>query len=149
MIYDKLSNIALYKGTNKNLDLAIDFILNHDLYELPSGKTILDGSNVYINVMETSAYPIEERSYEIHYNYMDIQIDLEGIERVDTGDCTKVLTVNYNEESDVGTVTCADLAGCILGPGNFIICMPGEPHKPNILVGENAALKKCVFKVHK
>lgn len=149
MIYDKLSNIGIYKGTNKNLDLAIDFILTHDLNELPLGRTVLDGDNVYINVMDTSAAPVEERKYEIHYNYMDIQIDLGGVERVDTGDRTKVTTETYNEETDVGTVNCDYLASCLLGPGNFIVCAAGEPHKPNIQVGEDAALKKCVFKVHK
>lgn len=148
MIYDKLSNIGIYKGISKNLDLAIDFILTHDLNELPLGKTILDGDNVYINVMDTSAAPIEERRYEIHYHYMDIQIDLKGIERVDTGDRTTVATETYDKETDVGTVNCDDLASCILGPGNFIICAAGEPHKPNIQVSENAALKKCVLKVH-
>ena len=52
MIYDKLINIGLYKGMNKNLDTAIDFILSHDLNELPMEKTVVDGDNVYINVME-------------------------------------------------------------------------------------------------
>lgn len=61
MIYDKLSNITLYKGLSKNLDTAIQFISTHDLNELPLGKTTIDGDRVYINVMETKAQPIEEK----------------------------------------------------------------------------------------
>lgn len=148
MIYDKLSNMALYKGMNPNLDTAIDFILSHNLNELPLGKTVVDGENVFVNVMDAKAFPIEERAYEVHKKYMDIQIDLEGVERIDTGDVTTMVMDEFNEEKDVAKATATDLAQCIIGPGNFIICMAGEPHKPNIAVNENTVLKKAVCKVH-
>ena len=79
---------------------------------------------------------------------MDIQMDLVGVERIDTGDCTKMESGEYNETKDVAKATAADLAGCIIGPENFIICMAGEPHKPNIAVSEDTVLKKAVCKVH-
>ena len=148
MIYDKLSNLGLYKGMNPNLDTAIDYILSHDLNELPLGKTVVDGDNVYVNVMDAKASPVEERFYEVHKKYMDIQIDLAGVERIDTGDCTKMEMDEYNEEKDVAKATAVDLAQCLIGPGNFIICMANEPHKPNIAVSEDTVLKKAVCKVH-
>lgn len=148
MIYDKLSNITLYKGLSKNLDTAIQFISTHDLNELPLGKTTIDGDRVYINVMETKAQPIEERKYEVHKNYMDIQIDLIGTERVDTGDYHQVTLEDYHQENDVAAASSEDLAQCILGSGNFIICMAREPHKPNIAVSDDTFLKKAVVKVH-
>ena len=148
MIYDKLINMGLYKGMNKNLDTAIDFILSHNLNELPLGKTVVDGDNVYINVMDAKASPVEERAYEIHKNYMDIQMDLIGVERIDTGDCTRMEADEYNETKDVAKATAADLAECLIGPENFIICMANEPHKPNIAVSEDTILKKAVCKVH-
>ena len=148
MIYDKLSNMKLYKGMNPNLDTAIDFITSHDLNELPLGKTVIDGDNVYINVMDAKASPVEERAYEIHKNYMDIQMDLVGAERIDTGDCTKMEVGEYNAEKDVAKATAVDLAQCLIGSENFIICMAGEPHKPNIAVSEDTVLKKAVCKVH-
>ena len=98
--------------------------------------------------MDAKASPVEERDYEIHKNYMDIQIDLVGVERIDTGDCTKMEVDEYDEEKDVAKATAVDLAQCLIGPGNFIICMAGEPHKPNIAVSEDTVLKKAVCKVH-
>lgn len=148
MIYDKLANITLYKGISKNLDTAIQYLSTHDLNQLPLGKTSVDGDLVYINVMETKAQPLEERKYEVHKNYLDIQIDLIGTERVDTGDFHKVTLENYNTEADVAVAYSDDVASCILGPGNFIICMAREPHKPNIAVSEDTFLKKAVVKVH-
>ena len=78
MIYDKLENIGRYKGMNKHLDTAIDYILHNDLSSLPSGRTELDGDNVYINVMEAAAGPLETRKYEIHKKYK-IGLDQERI----------------------------------------------------------------------
>ena len=70
MIYDKLSNLGLYKGMNKNLDTAIDYLSSHDLNELPLGKNVVDGDNVYINVMDAKAFPLEERFYEVKNEYL-------------------------------------------------------------------------------
>ena len=39
MIYDKLSNAKRYLGISENLDVALRFIAEHDLNELPLGKT--------------------------------------------------------------------------------------------------------------
>lgn len=148
MIYDKMSNLKLYKGMNRNLDTAIDFIISHDLNSLPVGKTVVDQDNVFINIMETSAAPVEERQYEFHKNYMDIQMDLTGIERVDTGDSAKAEYISYNDESDVGNAVTTNLGSCLIGTENFIICMAGEPHKPNIAADDDLFLKKAVCKVH-
>lgn len=148
MIYDKMSNLKLYKGMNRNLDTAIDFIVSHDLNTLPLGKTVVDQDNVFINIMDTSAAPVEERQYEFHKNYMDIQMDLMGIEIVDTGDSGQAEYINYNEEGDVGTAVTAKLGSCLIGTENFIICMAGEPHKPNIAANDDLFLKKAVCKVH-
>lgn len=150
MIYDKLENILIYTGTNRNLDTAIDYIATHDLNALPMGRTTVDGDNVYINVMDAEAAPAEARSFEIHKNYMDIQIDLAGTEVIEIGDVDAMTVENYKEDTDFGNASCHPLTSCTMGRGNFIVCMPSEPHKPGILFSEETkTLKKCVFKVHK
>ena len=150
MIYDKLSNISRYLGINANLDIAINYIISHSLTSLPMGKTELDGNRVYINVMEAHTAPAGQRQYEIHENYMDIQIDLSGREIIQIGDASSMQPLDaYNPETDLGTVACDTLTSCMIGSGNFILCMDGEPHKPGISAGEDSSLVKCVFKVHK
>ncbi len=49
MIIGKLRDLKRYKGISKNIDTAIDYVLNHDLLTLPKGKTEIDGKNVYVN----------------------------------------------------------------------------------------------------
>lgn len=148
MIYGKLENIGIYRGLNPNLDTALFYLASHDLASLPMGRTEINGSLVYINVMEAFAAPAQERDFEIHRNYMDIQIDLLGTEIIEIGNSESMETADYNEETDFAKASCPTLASCTMGPGNFIICMASEPHKPGIAASDDRFLKKCVVKVH-
>lgn len=149
MIFDKLEHISLYKGMNSNLDTAINFILSNDLNTLPFGRTDIDGDRVFLNKMEASTAPADSKQYEIHEKYMDIQIDLSGTEQVDTGDRLSGNCPDFSTEKDIGFLDCEKQASCILGPGNFTICMTLEPHKPGITATEDTSLVKCVLKVQK
>ncbi len=147
MIYDKLSNVMNYKGFHRNLDTAFSYLSSHDLNELPLGRTEVDGDNVFINVMEASAAPSEEKNFEIHKNYMDIQIDLVGTEIIEIGDSSAMTVNDYNPETDFGTASCQATVSCTMGAGNFIVCMAEEPHKPGVAALSDTFLKKCVVKV--
>ncbi|MEG1459288.1 MAG: YhcH/YjgK/YiaL family protein [Acetivibrio sp.] len=148
MIYDKLDHIEQYLGCNKHLDLAIHYILEHDLSSLPLGKTQLLDDLVYINVMNANAAELESLNFEIHKNYMDIQIDLSGTEMIHIGDSSNMIIRDYNPQTDFAYSDCDTLTSCIIGTGNFILCMASEPHKPGISIGKDTILKKCVFKIH-
>lgn len=147
MIYDEVKNIERYRGMSVWLDKAIDFLMNTDLDALPLGRTEISGSHVFANVMEAQAGDEETNQFEIHRKYMDIQIDLEGTEIIQTGLAPVGVLEPYSAETDFGTVVCKKDASCVLGPGRFIICMGEEPHKPGIAAGEDRHLKKCVVKV--
>lgn len=104
MIVGKLRDIKRYKGISKNIDTAIDFILNNDLMALPKGKTEIDGKNVYVNRDTYVARPLEECYFENHEHYLDLQIVLKGKEIFGYTDITNPslkVTTPYNTEKDV------------------------------------------------
>ena len=104
MIVGKLVDLYRYKGIAKNIDTAIDYILNNDLMALPKGKTIVDGDNVFINRDTYVAKPLEECFFENHENYMDLQIVLKGKEvfaYTHISNPTLKVTTPYNEVKDV------------------------------------------------
>ena len=104
MIVGRLPDIYRYKGISKNIDKAIDFIMNNDLLALPKGKTVIDGDNVYLNRDTYVARPLEECFFENHLKYIDIQIVLKGQEIFGyTHISNQDLTVKtpYNAEKDV------------------------------------------------
>ena len=104
MIIGKLTDLYRYKGLSKNIDTAIDYILNNDLMALPKGKTEVDGKNVYINRDTYVARPLEECFFENHENYIDIQIVLKGQEVIGYTHISNPdlkVTTPYNAEKDV------------------------------------------------
>ncbi|MDO4292498.1 MAG: YhcH/YjgK/YiaL family protein [Eubacteriales bacterium] len=147
MIYDKLERIGRYRRMDPCLDAAIDFLLTHDLRALPMGRTQILGDRVFLNKMEANASPAEGRPFEVHHRYADIQIDVSGSERVDTGELPGFDCPGFSAEKDIGFGDCAVAASCTLQPGDFTICLAGEPHKPGICTGADTALVKCVVKV--
>ena len=86
-----LEHLNRYRGLHRNLDTAIDYLtayhVAHDLYDLPLGRTEVDGENVFINVMEADLSPDSTR-LEYHKKYADLQIDLTG------GEATKAMIIN-------------------------------------------------------
>jgi len=104
MIIGKLAHIDRYKGISKNIDTAIDFVLNNDLLSLPKGRTVIDGDNVYLNRDTYVAKDLKDCFFENHEKYMDLQIVLKGKEvfaYTDITNPTLKVTVPYNTEKDV------------------------------------------------
>lgn len=148
MIYDKLSNAKRYLGISSNLDAALRFIAEHDLNQLPLGKTVILDDQVFIYISMTNSCPPEERHFKIHKKYMDIQIDIFGTEQIAIGDSSNIELLEYDAQKDIGLVHSATLAECIMSSGHFAICMADEPHKTKIISSDHTSLKKCVLKVH-
>ncbi len=148
MIYDKLSNAKRYLGFSPNLDTALRYIAEHDLNELPLGKTSISGDQIYVTVSMIHPDPLEEKRFEIHERYIDIQLDIFGAERIDIGDSSHMDILEANPKDDITFVKCNTLTECTMGPGNFLIIMAEEPHKPGIATSKNGTIKKCVVKVH-
>ena len=78
MIVDSFDYIACYKGLHPNLDKAIDWLNSHTLDALENGKTIIDGENVFVNVMDADLRDADGAAFEYHRRYADLQIDLTG-----------------------------------------------------------------------
>ena len=76
MLVDSFDYIACYKGLHPNLDTAIDWLNSHTLDALENGRTIIDGENVFVNVMDADLRDAEGAAFEYHRRYADLQIDL-------------------------------------------------------------------------
>lgn len=107
MIVGKLKDIYRYKGISKNIDTAINYVLEKGidgLLALPKGKTEIDGTNVYVNRDTYVAKDKKDTFFENHQNYMDLQVVLKGNEYfayTDISNPELKVTTEYNPEKDV------------------------------------------------
>ena len=146
MIVDSFDYIACYKGLHPNLDKAIDWLNSHTLDALENGKTIIDGENVFVNVMDADLRDAEGAAFEYHRRYADLQIDLSGGEHWGWASEGKPAG-EFSTESDAGFASGPEHAGGELGEGRFVIFFPGELHKPSCKTPGCDHVRKAVVKI--
>lgn len=150
MIYDSLDQLSQYSGLSRNLDAAISAIATADLFSLPVGKHELVPETVYAVVSQIETKPAAEAVLEAHRDYLDIQIDLEGTERIGVSSladpCLKT-TQAYDKENDCQLLSGPLSVSCPLGPGRFLILFPQDAHAPGLADDTPGPVKKVVVKV--
>ena len=146
MLVDSFDYIACYKGLHPNLDTAIDWLNSHTLDALENGRTIIDGENVFVNVMDADLRDAEGAAFEYHRRYADLQIDLSGGEHWGWASGGRP-EGEFSTESDVGFASGAEHAGGELGEGRFVIFFPGELHKPSCKTPGCDHVRKAVVKI--
>jgi len=137
-----------YRINKEYWDKAFAFLKEHDLKTITKGKYPIDGNNVYATVTEDPSKDFDKTGWESHRKYIDVQIVLEGEEKMGKWPVDKVTAVTkpYDETKDVANYT-APGKFYVIPAGTFIIFFPGEAHRPNITPGGNKVVKKLVIKV--
>lgn len=146
MIYDDLKNIEKYNIVSKEV---LNFIKSLSADIVP-GHYLID-ENSYVNVDEYETKNFENCLFEAHKNYIDIQIMIDGAERLDYTD-TEDLTVSkaYDESRDVMFFKEPGnpFNSVCLTSGKFVLLYPYEAHKPQINCnGIVKKVKKAVVKI--
>ena len=146
MILDSLLNSGLYESIHPRFKQAFDFLNNTDLINLPLGKIELDGSKLFVSVVEITGKTVETARLESHNQYIDIQVPVTAPERMGwlAGDKLKDITETYNPDKDIAFF--ADTATNLLNvqPFEFAIFFPTDGHQPGIAEGRH---KKIIVKV--
>ncbi|WP_300389843.1 YhcH/YjgK/YiaL family protein [Fusobacterium sp.] len=150
MIYGEIKELGKYKGISKNLDTAIDFILEDKYKNGVVGKNIVDGEKVYFNQPDSPmTKELAEGFIENHRKYIDIHMVIEGEEKIGYISNTDIkLTKEYDDAGDYELYE-GELENLFyLDPKKYIILFPGEPHMALIKGGEETKkIKKVIFKV--
>lgn len=156
MILDKIQNRALYEALHKNFGFAFDMIEGAVEDGLPVGKYEfkdmgkVSGKELWISVQEYETKPREEKKFEGHQNYIDIQYIISGHEEMEVCDLSRAeATTEYNGEKDVQFfVPKAETTKLTLQAGDYAIFFPDDIHMPGVSPkGGDVAVKKIVAKI--
>lgn len=146
MIIDKLENISLYTNIPKEVT---EFIANLSK-DLSLGKYKLSKEN-FINVETYNTKSIINGKFESHKNYIDIQILLDGQERIYVTNINGLTILEpYNEDRDITFYSdnLDDKNYVTLDGTNFVVLFPHEAHAPQISEDdESKKVLKVVAKI--
>ena len=148
MIFDHIKNIGSYRGLSDQFNKAVDFLMSADMYALPVGEVDIHGREVYGFVKQTSL-SAENLRWEAHAEYADIQIILDGGEKMAYIPLSnQPISQAYDSEKDV-LFYHEPRQGIefVLGKGEFMVFMPGELHRPDCAADGEDMSRKLVIKV--
>ncbi len=158
MIYDHVERLRLYAGLSPAFGDAVDWLEQVVLAALPDGRSAIDGDRVFAIAASYDTWLAESFMLESHRRYHDIQLLVEGVERVrvlppgvmpavrtpydDTKDAT------FYDPSEAGLDAHSRGVDLVLRPGWFVVFTPTDVHGPNRALGEGPSrVRKVVVKV--
>lgn len=146
MILDSLENAGLYESIHPRFKQAFDFLRNTNLVTLPLGKIELDGSDLFVNVVEVAGKTADAARMETHNNYIDIQVPVGAVETMGwiAGNKLKEVTDLYNADKDISFFADRAANFIVVQPFEFAVFFPTDGHQPGIAEG---VFKKIIVKV--
>jgi YhcH/YjgK/YiaL family protein len=146
MIQANLQDSARYECLHPLFKQVFDYIKANDLSKVPASRIELDGSKLFINVVDTQLIPAASVKLEAHRKYIDIHVPLTQAELIA---CEHISGVGeseapFDEENDFALYTYSQPTWSLVKPGEFLIVYPEDTHAP--LVG-NGLQRKLIVKV--
>ena len=98
MIYDRLENFGKYFHTGSPLFRALSFAVEFDCSR-PDGRYEIESEKIYALVSSYETSPASQNRFEIHRKYADVQVVIEGEEKIEVSLSSELKSVS--EYSDV------------------------------------------------
>ncbi|MBZ9577540.1 YhcH/YjgK/YiaL family protein [Patescibacteria group bacterium] len=149
MIFDTINNLSKYKSI-PNLDLIVDFIKDKNLLDLSESEIEIKGRNLFVKALRYFPKLAEERNFETHKIYTDVQIIVKGVEKIQitNKENLKEEIEDKKDREDFQLFTASgDISEIIAKESNFVVFFPGEPHKPSCVYQKlDKPIMKLIFK---
>lgn len=117
--------------------------------DVADGRTDIDGDRLYASGATYETGTREERRFEAHRNYIDVQVLLEGEEIIDVSLDRYLPTLEaYDGQRDVMFLKPPQqVASLAMRPGYFAVFYPHDIHLPGCHLGAERRVRKIVMKV--
>ncbi len=144
MILDQTWCLALYRGIHPGIDRAIDYLRDHDITALKTGRHDIDGDRLYLIVQHPAL--MEENRWECHREHIDIQIALADGEVIGHAPADTVEGwENYDAQADrTESPSPGRGSPLLMRRGSFAVFFPQDAHKTRLGSG---VTHKVVIKV--
>jgi len=148
MIYDRFENLNFYCRPGSRLHRALAYARDA-VRTVADGRVDVDGDRLYASVSTYETGSREERRFEAHRKYIDVQALLEGEESIDVSLEKELPTIEaYDEQRDVMFLKPPPhVASLAMQPGFFGVFYPHDIHRPGCHLREKRRVRKIVMKV--
>ncbi|ADV44734.1 YhcH/YjgK/YiaL family protein [Bacteroides helcogenes] len=146
MIVSDLQNSSRIEGLHPLFKALFEYVKANDLLHAELGRIELKGDDLYINNVNPECVASDKQVLEVHRDYIDVHILLEGTETIGwtaIGDVSCEIKP-YEKEGDCALYSDTPAVFVTLRPEQFMIVYPEDPHAP--VIGEGK-IRKLIAKV--
>lgn len=146
MIVTNLAHTDRIESLHPLFKKLFDYVKSHDLLHTECGRIELQGDDLFINNVNPTCKKAEEQVLELHHDYIDVHILLEGKECIGWKaiEDLEEETQPYDAAGDCALYADRPTAWAELTPGQLVVVFPEDPHAP--IVGEGK-IRKLIAKV--
>lgn len=148
MFFANIGIAEKYDYLDEKFRAAYKWLRETNIKDLPEGSYPILGKEVIANVQEYTTSPKQERQFEAHDRFFDIQYMVTGEEMF--GVCRRDTLVLKEEHPDQDLLFFEEpekSGEVYLKEGDLIIVAPEDAHKPRCAAGSPMKVKKVVVKV--
>jgi YhcH/YjgK/YiaL family protein len=147
MIIDKIKNSKMYHSLHPGIAEGLKFLASADFNSIAPGKYEIQGDEIFVIVQDYQTQPKEEKRWEAHRKYIDIQYIASGAELMGYANIDKLDPVTeYDSAKDIIFL---EGKGDFLEAqtGTFVILAPDDAHMPGVDLNGTQDVRKAVVKV--
>ena len=148
MIHDLFENAEKYFVQESLLLRALRFA-EQRAAELGDGDHWLEKGVVKALMQSYETSPAEERFFERHREFIDVQVMIKGMERHDVTQAPDLVPdMEYDETIDLIKYAAPErFSTVLLEPGYFVVYFPQDAHRPGCAAGSPERVRKVCMKV--
>lgn len=145
MIVTSIDNFGLYTNLHPLFEMVNKELISNALLRY-NEEILLDGRKLYASPARSAGKRAKDALLEVHDRYIDVQVCLEGEERMgwrNRAECANV-AIPYQIDRDIVFYNDKPSMYITLKPNQLAVFFPNDAHAP--LIGEGM-IRKVVFKV--
>ena len=152
MIITNVNNEIQNKSLAKDIRFCIEFAKKNEnkILSLVNGSYDVGYNNIKMNLGKYFTKSENEKVWESHKKYLDVQIMINGTEKVAINDIRDMEVKSFDEEKDLTILEGDKAFDIIMKTGDVLVFFPNDVHKPELNVSENddsGNIRKIVTKV--
>ncbi len=150
MIVTTIDRLTQYAEIPYAKDI-VEFLNEFRKGEMNPGRYDIHGDDLFAAVSRYDTEPNEDRLFENHRKYIDLQIVFGGKEEIhwaDT-DSLEMVSEEYSKGGDIAFYKGDSMGYILLGGEQCVVLFEEDAHMPNVLHEKSENVLKIVFKIKK
>jgi biofilm protein TabA len=146
MIIDQTANSRYYESLSPDIQKAFRYLQQAELSNINIGRFEIEAEKIYAVVQQYNTKPLEQGVWEAHRRYIDLQVIIQGSEKIAYCNIGRLRQGEYEPGKDFLPLS-GKAEFLTLEAGDFMLLFPQDAHMPGIAVDSPAPVKKIVLKI--